>query len=91
MVRERLSVNDSVRGVLKIVGHQLSLAGIETEIDLNENLPPIVITSYSIHYTKLYDADSLGHGTNQFVGRRLVQGLVRFGRDDHVDPADLLA
>ncbi len=42
MVRERLSVNDSVRGVLKIVGHQLSLSGIETEIDLDENLPPIL-------------------------------------------------
>lgn len=42
MIREHLNVNDSIRGVLKIVGHQLSLAGIETGLELAEPLPPIL-------------------------------------------------
>ncbi|EPR37312.1 multi-sensor signal transduction histidine kinase [Desulfovibrio sp. X2] len=42
MIREELCLNDSVRGVLKIVGHQLSLAGIETSFDLADDLPPVM-------------------------------------------------
>ncbi len=41
-IKEHLDVNRSIRGVLNIMGQQLKLSNVEVELDLAENLPPIL-------------------------------------------------
>jgi hypothetical protein len=38
---ERVDINEAIKDVIAIVGHQLSLDDIETKLDLDKTLPPI--------------------------------------------------
>jgi hypothetical protein len=40
--RQTISINDSVKDILAIVSHQLSVDNIELKLELDENLPPII-------------------------------------------------
>jgi len=40
--KEKIFINEPVKGVLEILGRQLSLQNIEVELDLDETIPPIL-------------------------------------------------
>jgi C4-dicarboxylate-specific signal transduction histidine kinase len=42
VVTDRVDINRPIRGVFTILGQQLSVHGIEVQLDLDENLPPIM-------------------------------------------------
>jgi PAS domain S-box-containing protein len=42
VVTDRIDINRPIRGVFTILGQQLSVHGIEVQLDLDENLPPIM-------------------------------------------------
>jgi PAS domain S-box-containing protein len=42
IVRSRVDINNPIRDVFKILGHQLKVHEIEVELDLDPNIPPIM-------------------------------------------------
>jgi len=40
--KEKIFINEPVKGVLEILGRQLRLQNIEVELDLNETIPPVL-------------------------------------------------
>jgi len=40
--KEKIYINTPIRGVLEILGKQLSLQNIDVELDLNETIPPVL-------------------------------------------------
>ncbi|MBW2606043.1 MAG: PAS domain S-box protein [Deltaproteobacteria bacterium] len=40
--KEKIYINEPVKGVLEILGRQLRLQNIEVELDLNETIPPVL-------------------------------------------------
>ena len=42
VVKNKVNINDPIRDVFKVLGHQLKVHGIEVELDLNQNMPNIM-------------------------------------------------
>ncbi len=87
--RERVNINKPIRGVVEIVGKQLSLQNIGVELDLNENLPKIQAHNNRLEQvifnlvTNARDSIIQKHETGLEHGERMIR-IRSFLENDHV-------
>jgi PAS domain S-box-containing protein len=85
--KERIDINRSIRGVLDIVGKQLSLQNIEVKLDLDETLPPILAHNNRLQQvifnlvTNARDAINQKHEAEAESGNRVIS-IRSFTEDD---------
>jgi len=84
--REKVDINRSIRDVLAIIGHQLSLQDIEVELHLDQTIPPVLAHKNRLEQvifnmlTNARDAISLKKETEVGMDKRVI--TIRSFRDD---------
>ena len=87
--KEKIDINRSIRGVLDIVGKQLSLQNIDVELDLDEAIPPILAHNNRFQQvifnlvTNARDAINQKHEAEAESGNRVIS-IRSFREDDRV-------
>lgn len=87
--KEKIDINRSIRGVLDIVGKQLSLQNIDVELDLDETIPPILAHNNRLQQvifnlvTNARDAINQKHEAEAESDNRVIS-IRSFREDDRV-------
>ncbi len=82
--KETVFINEPIRGVFKVLAQQLKLREIEVELDLNENLPPIMADNNRLEQVFINLVTNARDALEEVSGRRKFLKIRSFMEGENV-------